>query len=95
MLWWKKLQLAIGSQETKLEALRRLADAGGAGAVDVLIEALKDRDGKVPIVAAEALGRLGDPRAVPALVAALRDRDDYICWTAADALGQLGAACPR
>jgi HEAT repeat protein len=90
MLWWKKLQLAMGSQETKLDALRRLADSGAPGAVDILIEALQDRDGKVPIVAAEALGRLRDPRAVRPLMNALRDKDDYICWTAADALGQLG-----
>jgi HEAT repeat protein len=90
MLWWKKLKLAMGSQEKKLDMLQRLADSRDPGAVDVLIEALKDRDGKVPLVAAEGLGKLRDARAVPPLMVAFRDKDDYICWAAAEALGKIG-----
>src|SRR5262245_24516900 len=92
MLWWKKLQLSVGSAEARQEAIKKLATSGDPHAFDILLEAFQDRDGQVPIVAAEALGRLGNRRAVPVLIAALKDPADYIREAAALALGKLGGA---
>src|SRR5262245_29102964 len=90
MLLWKKLQLTVSSPEARLDAIRELATSKDPGAVDLLIEALKDRDGKVPVVAAQALAYLGNPKAVPALVALLRDKEEYLRVAASDALGKIG-----
>jgi hypothetical protein len=92
MLWWKNLKLQMGTPEARIKALRELAASGNPQAVDILIEALKDRDLQVPLVAAEILGRLRVARAVPALAEALRAREDYISSAAAQALGNLGDA---
>jgi HEAT repeat protein len=90
MLWWKKLRLTVGGPEARLQAIEQLANSGDPAGIDVLIEALQDRDGQVPVRAAEALGRLRVVRAVPALMTALKDKEEYIRWAAADALAQLG-----
>src|SRR5262249_48225270 len=90
MLWWKKLKLSVSSTEARAEAIQNLAKSGDPGAMDLLIEALQDRDGQVPVKAAEALGRLRNPRAVPALVQAIKDSENYVRAAAADALAQIG-----
>lgn len=90
MMLWKKLQLTVSSTETRLEAVKQLAQSRDPGAVDLLIEALRDRDGQVPVAAALALGRLGNPRAVPALLALLRSGEEYLSGAAAAALADLG-----
>jgi HEAT repeat protein len=90
MLWWKKLRLTVGGPEARLQAIEQLANSGDPAGIDVLIEALQDRDGQVPVRAAEALGRLRVFRAVPALMTALKDKEEYIRWAAADALAQIG-----
>jgi HEAT repeat protein len=61
-------------------------------AVPALVEALKDKAGKVRQRAAESLGDLG-PRgksAVPDLVKAAGDSEPAVSWAAIDALGQIG-----
>lgn len=90
MMLWKKLQLSVSSTEARLEAVRQLARSRDPGAVDVLIDALKDRDGQVPVAAAQALGCLGNPRAVPALVALLRIEEEYLNGAASEALVAIG-----
>jgi HEAT repeat protein len=91
MLWWKKLKLSVGSTEARAEAIEKLAKSSDPEAMDLLIEALQDRDGQVPVKAAEALGRLRNPRSVPALVATLKAPEPYIRWAAAEALAKIGA----
>lgn len=92
MLLWNQFQLLVGGPEKRVAAIRDIGRSRRAQAVDILIQALKDRDGQVPIAAAEELGRLGDPRAVAPLVAALHDREEYIREAAAEALGNLGTS---
>jgi len=46
----------------------------GAGSVEPLIDALKDSDGKVRMLAASALGDIKDPRAVEQLIFVYRAR---------------------
>lgn len=61
--------------------------------VPALVEALKDKEGKVRGFAAEALGYVGsDARAaIPDLINLLKDRDDEVRSRAAFALGGFGA----
>jgi HEAT repeat protein len=90
MLLWKKLQLTMSGPEARLDAIRKLAHSNDPDAVDILIDALKDRDGQVPIMAAAALGHIGNARAVPGLVALLKGSEEYLRGPASEALGQLG-----
>ncbi|HZS04641.1 MAG TPA: HEAT repeat domain-containing protein [Blastocatellia bacterium] len=71
----------------------------GTSAVPRLIEALKDEDGYVREVAANALGKIGDKKAIEPLVCAMRYRDGQVYQdgedceartTAATALGEIG-----
>src|SRR5262245_6987069 len=78
----------------RLEAAKAVAgiDAKKETAIPLLIEALKDKGGKVRRRGAECLGDLG-PRgksAVPDLVKAVKDPDPTVSWAAIDALGQIG-----
>ena len=68
-----------------------------AGAVPLLVEALKDPDDKTRIYVLWALGALGDRQARGALEATLADPDPGLRKTAAFALGELAdrAAVPR
>ncbi len=90
MLWWKKLQISVGSPEARAAAIEKLAKSGDPNVIELLCEALQDRDGQVPIKAAEALGRLRNPRGVPALIIALKDKEGYISAAAGDALAEIG-----
>ena len=60
------------------------------GDVKGLIKALKDKDGSVGTLAAQALGRIGDESAVAPLLAALTEGDSDVRFSAAWALGKLG-----
>ena len=44
MLLWKKLQMTMSGPEVRLDTIRQLAHSKDPGAVDILIEALKDLD---------------------------------------------------
>jgi hypothetical protein len=55
-----------------------------------LVELLADRNYKVRLQSALALGQLRDRRAVPALVSALADRHPLVRATASHALGLIG-----
>jgi len=59
------------------------------GAVDALIESLKDEDHYVRKAAAESLGMIGDPRAVRSLIDALKDEDPLVSENAARSLGWI------
>ena len=62
----------------------------GSPAVDVLIEALNDRDKDVRRAAAQALGEVGDRKAAAPLIEVLRgDESSYVREAAAKALGQI------
>lgn len=90
MQWWKKLKLSVGTTEARAEAIEKLGRSGDPEAMDLLIEALQDRDGLVPVKAAEALGRMRNPRSVPALAQAIKDSENYVRSAAAEALAQIG-----
>jgi hypothetical protein len=62
--------------------------------VQPLVEVLGDRDPRVRVVAAQALGelRVGADAAVPVLARALSDPDARVRQAAAEALGDLGSA---
>jgi HEAT repeat protein len=92
MLWLKKFQMSMGSPEARVQTLRKMAESGDPQVVDLLIEALKDRDGAVPVAAAECLGQLRNPKAIAGLMVNFADKEDYIRYAAADALVQIGEA---
>ena len=64
--------------------------AGGAQAIDSLIEALNDNSSIVRRDAARALGETHDPRAFEPLLAVLKHYDKNTQIAAAEALGTLG-----
>jgi HEAT repeat protein len=78
----------------RIEAARAIAriDPKNETALPILVEALKDRAGKVRKKAAELIGHLGSAAraAVPDLVKATKDSDPTVSWGAVDALGQIG-----
>jgi HEAT repeat protein len=65
-----------------------LNQEGVVGAVEPLIECLRDERWEVRSLAVEALGKIGDPKAVPGLVALL-DRADQAEEVAIVALGRI------
>lgn len=73
MLWRLKRQLRSNDCETRCAAVWQLIKCRPAGAVALLIRALKDYSPNVRRAAATGLGRLGDAQAVPALIEALDD----------------------
>jgi HEAT repeat protein len=86
--------------EPDADPLHRVAAAKAVARIDpknpmalpLLIEALKDKTGKVRKLAAEALSDLG-PESQSALatrVKAAKDADPTVSWAAIDALGQIG-----
>src|SRR5262249_39186858 len=86
--------------EQDANPLARIAGAKAIAAIDpknetaipVLVEALKDKTGKVRRRAAQSLGDLGPgaTSAVAALIKATKDSDPTVSWAAIDALGQIG-----
>jgi hypothetical protein len=80
----------LSSKDKTIQNLSlRFLNAEGKDRIQVLVEALKDKDSVVRGIAAEALGKLKDPRAVEPLIGALKDEDWYVRKSAAEALGEL------
>jgi len=71
------------------KAAEKLMDMGRA-AVDALIVALKDRNGRIRANAAWVLGQIKDEKAVEPLIEAVRDGSSNVRSYAALALGKLG-----
>lgn len=86
--------------EQDADPLSRIAAAKASARIDpknetavpLLVEALKDKTGKVRKRAAESLGDLGPGArpAVAALAKAAKDSDPTVSWAVIDALGQIG-----
>ena len=68
------------------------AVAEGHVAVEPLLIALEDRDGRARRLAADSLGTIGDPRAAGPLVDVLADHDDQVRTAAGQALVRIGPA---
>ncbi|MDD3564681.1 MAG: S-layer protein domain-containing protein [Methanothrix sp.] len=86
------LDLMYGTQSVREDAAETLGDIGGLGAVDALIEALKDDYWGVRAEAATSLGKIRDVRVVDPLIVALKDEDEDVRYRAAIALGNIGDA---
>jgi HEAT repeat protein len=82
--------LLLGRRRRRLESIDDLLADGSPQAVELLIDALNSRDGRMAAKAAAALGRLADPQALPALVRGLSDSRDFMRLACADALRQFG-----
>jgi len=85
------LSLEQGSQDQKLNAIRRLGSLKDARALRPLLNSLQDRsDDLVRRESARALGLIGDKRAVPVLVTRLKEeRVAVVRGNIAEALGKL------
>ncbi|MFB0544704.1 MAG: HEAT repeat domain-containing protein, partial [Asgard group archaeon] len=59
--------------------------------VEPLIEALKDEDNVVRMVAASTLSKIGDTRSIEALTQALKDEDEEVRKAAKKALEKIKA----
>ena len=70
----------------------RAALAEGAEAVEPLLIALQEKDGRARRLAAEAIGATGDPRAVGPLVEVLGDHEDQVRSSAVEGLIRIGPA---
>lgn len=89
---------ALGHEGLRREAVKALGEIGEPAvepldrAVESFIQALKDEDKewRVRVVAAGALGEIGDTRAVEPLIQALSDLDGSVRSVAAEALGKIG-----
>jgi HEAT repeat protein len=66
-----------------------LLGKGNPGAIEALVGAFNDKDGKVRFAAAKALGELGEP-AVPALLETLKSNAGELRSLAVSALGAMG-----
>ena len=64
---------------------------GDARAVEPLIQALKDEEGDVRLIAAGALGHIGDAKAVEPLTKALKDKKKKVREAAKEALEKIKA----
>jgi hypothetical protein len=92
---WKLRSLAQGLRSPDPLVSYRAAEGlskGGPDAVPYLVEAAKDQDSGVRLLAVSALGRvIPEPTsAIPTLADALRDPDTRVRLKAADALAQCG-----
>jgi HEAT repeat protein len=72
------------------EAAAKALEEIGKPAVELLIDALKNKDAKIRQGAASTLGQIGDKRAVEAILTTLQDEDGAVRASAASALGQIG-----
>jgi Uri superfamily endonuclease len=82
--------LAGDEQEARWWAARALAEVGGQGAVEALVQGMEDGDPDVRACAALALGRIGAAAAAPALADRLADDSAFVASVAADALSMIG-----
>jgi len=80
----------LSSKDKTIQNLSlRFLNAEGKDRIQVLVEALKDKDSFVRRSAAYALGELKDPRAVEPLIEALKDENRRVRAETAEALGKL------
>jgi HEAT repeat protein len=82
--WWYEREYAVGDL---LQAIEKM----GYTAVDLLIEALRDREGAVRKLAAILLGKIGDPRAIEHLGMSLYDVHHEVGKASAESLAKFGA----
>lgn len=78
--------------ERDLDAIKNLADAGGADKVEELVSLLDDSRAPVRREAVSALATIADERSLKALAGKLDDDDSGVRQRAAIALGKLGSA---
>lgn len=90
MRWWTLNQLKSKHASTRLAAVERLGQQGGATVVEPLTAAMSDPDPRVRCVAAQGLGRTKSAEAVAALVAGLKDSETEVRVAAARALQDTG-----
>ena len=64
----------------------------GKPTVELLINALKDKEWQMRGHAAETLGEIGNLRAVKELISTLNDENPWVRMSAANALGNIGDA---
>ena len=81
--WWYEREYAAGDLLAAIEKM-------GLAAVDLLIQALQDKEGTVRKFAATLLGRLGDPRVIEPLGMALYDLHHEVGKVAAESLSRFG-----
>jgi hypothetical protein len=80
----------LSSKDKTIQNLSlRFLNAEGKDRIQVLVEALKDKDSFVRRSAAYALGELKDPRAVEPLIEALKDKDSDVRNAVAGALRKI------
>ncbi len=79
--------------ETREKAFNKLRSLGMDIAVPILIQALKDKDWQVQVIAAYTLGRFGSDAqsAIPVLSKAIKAENADIRFVAARALGEIGS----
>ncbi|MGD8626516.1 MAG: DUF123 domain-containing protein [Anaerolineae bacterium] len=82
--------LAGDRAEARWWAARALAEVGGQGAVEALVQGMDDGDPDVRACAALALGHIGATAAAPALADCLADESAFVASVAADALSMIG-----
>ncbi len=87
-------EIILPAEKSTIEALNikismLQTEIGAERAIELLIQAIKDKDKNVRINAAEALGNIGEP-AVEPLIQALKDEDFNVQVNAARALGIIG-----
>lgn len=79
------------SASDRAEAAAALGASGEPGALDVLIQALRDEADEVKVAAAKALGEIGDEQASAGLEELLASESAGVRNAAQDALDQIGA----
>jgi HEAT repeat protein/MFS family permease len=78
------------SPKVRRQAARGLAEIGGSGAVDAILQIFREHPDLVEEEHFEALQSLGDQRALPELLAAMTSPRPMIRRAAAKALGEIG-----
>jgi len=86
-----KIDSALATYDALVE-IRGEDDLNLSGKIylEIIKEALKDKDTKVRMNAASALGEIGDKSAIPLLKEALKDKDTVVRMSAASALEMIG-----
>ncbi|MCP4678878.1 MAG: HEAT repeat domain-containing protein [Deltaproteobacteria bacterium] len=81
----------------RARAARRIGELGGTAsdATPVLIKKLTDKDRKVRIETANALGYIGDERAIDPLIKTMMDTDRKVRRWASKAIGRIGEPAIR
>ena len=73
----------------RVDAARALGKLGDSGAVEPLLQTLKNTDSHLRVASAEAVGTLKDPQAIDPLLTALQDENRAVRRAVTLALGKL------